>query len=77
MCWCKVGLSNLGGILVSLKRLISRLLSLVANRKLGKVSVVITLPIIISLVFRSFKIGCLNKHLVVKDLGLSALSRWN
>jgi hypothetical protein len=44
VCWCKVGLGNFGSILVSLEGLVGRLLSLVANRKLSKVSVVISLP---------------------------------
>ena len=42
--WCQVGLSNFGGVLVSLERLVGRLLSLVANGKLSKITVVITLP---------------------------------
>jgi hypothetical protein len=45
VCWRKVGLSNLSCVLVSLKRLVGRLLSLVANGELGKVTVVITLPV--------------------------------
>jgi hypothetical protein len=45
--WCKVGLCNFGGVLVSLKRLVGRLLSLVANGELSKVTVVITLPMIV------------------------------
>lgn len=45
VCWRKVGLSNFGCVLVSLKRLVGRLLSLVANGELGKVTVVVTLPV--------------------------------
>ena len=45
VCWCKVGLSNFGSVLVSLEGLVGGLLSLVANGKLSKVSVVITLPV--------------------------------
>jgi len=44
VCWRKVGLGNFGRVLVSLKRLVGRLLSLVANGELGQVTVVITLP---------------------------------
>jgi hypothetical protein len=40
----QVGLSNLGSVLVSLKRLVGRLLSLVANGELSEVAVVVTLP---------------------------------
>jgi hypothetical protein len=42
--WCKVSLCNFGGVLVSLEGLVGRLLSLVANGELSKVTVVITLP---------------------------------
>jgi len=44
VCGCKVGLGNFGGILVSLERLVCRLLALVANSELSEVTVVITLP---------------------------------
>jgi hypothetical protein len=77
VCWCKVCLGNLGGILVSLKRLVGRLLSLVSNCELSEVSVVITLPKTALLVYCKQKIGGLNKHLVVENLGLSALGRRN
>jgi hypothetical protein len=40
----QVSLGNLGSILVSLKGLVGRLLSLVANGELSKVAVIITLP---------------------------------
>jgi hypothetical protein len=43
--WCKVGLCNFGGVLVSLEGLVGGLLSLVANGELSKVTVVITLPV--------------------------------
>jgi hypothetical protein len=42
--WCQIGLSNFGGVLISLERLVGGLLSLVANGKLSKITVVITLP---------------------------------
>jgi hypothetical protein len=45
VCWCKVSLSNFGGVLVSLEGLVGRLLPLVANGKLSEVSVVVTLPV--------------------------------
>lgn len=41
----KLGLSNLGGSLVGLKRLVGGILALVANGELGEVTVVVTLPI--------------------------------
>ena len=41
----KVSLGNLGGVLVSLERLVGRSLALVAQGKLGKVTVVVTLPV--------------------------------
>jgi hypothetical protein len=44
----KFGLGNFGGRLVSLERLVGRVLAPVANSKLGKVAVVITLPILVS-----------------------------
>jgi hypothetical protein len=43
---CKVGLCNFGRVLVSLEGFVGRLLSLVANGELSKVTVVITLPVI-------------------------------
>ena len=43
--WGKVGLGNLGGSLVSLKRLVGGSLALVANGELGEVAVVVTLPV--------------------------------
>ena len=41
---CKVGSGNLGGVLVSLKRLVGRGLALVTECKFGEVAVVVTLP---------------------------------
>lgn len=38
-------LRNLGGSLVRLKRLVGRILALVANGELGEVAVVVTLPV--------------------------------
>ena len=43
--WGKVGLGNLGGSLVSLKRLVCGRLALVTNGELGEVAVVVALPI--------------------------------
>ena len=40
----KVSLGDLGGILVSLKRLVGRLLTAITKSELGKVTVVVTLP---------------------------------
>jgi hypothetical protein len=57
--WCEIGLSNFGGVLVCLQRLIGRLLSLVANRELSKVTVVVTLPVegvsVVMVLFRGEK----------------------
>jgi len=40
----QLGLCNLGGGLVGFKRLIGRILALVADSKFGKVAVVVALP---------------------------------
>lgn len=42
--WCKISLGNFGSILVGLQRLVCRLLALLANSELSKVTVVVTLP---------------------------------
>lgn len=42
--WRKIALGNLSGGLVSLKRLVGRLLALVADGELSEVAVVVTLP---------------------------------
>ena len=44
----QVSLGNFGGILVSLEGLVGRLLSLVTNGKLSKVTVIIALPVKLS-----------------------------
>jgi hypothetical protein len=44
VCWSKISLSNFGGVLVSLQGLVGRLLSLVTNGELSKITVVISLP---------------------------------
>ena len=41
----ELGLSNLGSSLVSLERLVGRVLAAVANGELGEVTVVVTLPV--------------------------------
>jgi hypothetical protein len=71
----KVLSSDLGGGLVSLEGLVGGGLALVANGELGKVAVVVTLPI-----SRMWLADCQSRcaaciHLVVEDLGLAALSR--
>lgn len=77
----KLSLSNLGGSLVGIEGLVGRVLALVANGKLGQVSVVVTLPVIKTL---GTDLQCMHAnapdgglHLVVKHLGLSGLSRGN
>ena len=42
----KLGLGNVGSVLVGIDRLVGGVLALVANGELGKVTVVITLPVI-------------------------------
>ena len=42
----KLGLGNVGSVLVGVERLVGRVLALVANGELGKVTVVVTLPIV-------------------------------
>lgn len=42
---CEIGLRNLGGSLVGVERLVGRPLPLIAERKLGKVAVVVALPV--------------------------------
>jgi len=46
--WSQLGLSDLGGSLVSLKGLIGGGLALVTSGELGKVTVVVTLPVWLS-----------------------------
>ena len=80
VCWCKVGLSDFGCVLVSLEGLIGRLLSLVANGELGEVTVVITLPaILLAKVLVQNRVPEMPNyiHLVVEDLGFTALGGRN
>ena len=42
----KLGLGNVGSVLVGLERLVGGILALVANGELGKVTVVVTLPVV-------------------------------
>lgn len=44
--WSKVSLGNFGCVLVSLEGLVGRLLSLITNGELSKVTVVISLPVV-------------------------------
>lgn len=77
----QLGLGNLGGSLVSLERLVCRVLAAVANGELGKVTVVVTLPvtskreIISSIRHAAILDGMACAHLVVEDLGLARLGR--
>jgi hypothetical protein len=67
--------SDLGSSLVSLERLVGRSLALVANSELGKVAVVVTLPVVRTVVSRGSHLQWAALHLVVEDLGLAALGR--
>ena len=70
----KLGLSNLGGSLVSLERLVGGILPLVANGELGEVAVVVSLPVRLSVPWphhcSRYRIYA---HLVVEHLGLAGL----
>jgi len=76
--WGKVGLRNLGGCLVSLERLVGGGLALVTHGELGEVTVVVTLPVRCG---QQFPIHPLLwqqlLHLVVENLGFTALGRRN
>ena len=75
MGWSKVGLSNLSGRLVGLKRLIGRGPTLISNGKFGEVTVVVTLPVSrVSNVIQS-SVCASTLHLMVEYLRLTALSR--
>ena len=71
----KLGLSNLGGSLVGLERLVGRILALVADGELGEVAVVIALPALGLAPKAEVKKGWHAIHLVVEDLGLARLGR--
>jgi len=49
VCWCEVGLSNIGSSLIGLKRFVCGGLALVAESELGQVTVVVTLPAVVTL----------------------------
>lgn len=44
--WCKISLGNFGGVLVGLKGLVCGSCSLVADRELSEIAVVVALPVI-------------------------------
>lgn len=73
----KVGGSDIGSGLVGLERLVGGSLALIANSELSKVAVVVALPARRTGVSKySGRVGKKEiSHLVVKDLGLAALSR--
>ena len=76
----KVGLGNLGSVLVGLQRLIGRLLALVSESEFGKVAVVIALPVEDrhSSEGRPWEVREeSDAHLVVEDLGFTTLSGGN
>lgn len=77
VCGGKVGLSNLGGGLVCLERLVGRGLALVSHGELGEVTVVVTLPVQTSVLCMPLLLDCAISHLVVENLGLASLSRWD
>lgn len=70
----KFGLRNLGGSLVRLKRLVGRVLALVANGELGQVAVVVTLPVtLLETRSKAWEGSGMYAHLVVKHLALTGL----
>jgi hypothetical protein len=70
----ELGLSDLGGGLVGLERLIGRVLAGIANSKLGEVAVIVTLPV--QRVSNAVSAGDYeNSHLVVENLRLASLGR--
>lgn len=62
----KLGLSDLGGGLVGVERLVGRVLALVANGELGQVAVVVTLPI--TMVLASAIIGPLSRNALLRKI---------
>lgn len=45
VCWCKIGLSNFGSVLVGFERLIGGFLASLTKSELSKVAVVVTFPV--------------------------------
>jgi hypothetical protein len=76
MGWCEVGLGNFCGVLIGLEGLVGGLLTLIANGKLSEITVIITLPGETASA-AELQIKARRLHLVVEDLGLSTLGRWN
>lgn len=62
----KLGLSDLGGGLVGVERLVGRVLALVANGELGQVAVVVTLPV--TMVLARATIGPLSRSALVRKI---------
>lgn len=73
----KLSLGNLGGSLVSLERLVGRVLAAVANGEFGKVTVVVTLPAWLLVNIHAAEDWKMSAHLVVEDLGLARLGGRN
>lgn len=69
----KLRLSDLGGALVGLERGIGSLLATVANGELGKITVVVTLPVQMISCWSCGGCTTFNAHLVVEDLRFTAV----
>lgn len=80
MSWGEVSLGNFGRILVSFQGFVGRLLALVTDGELSEITMVVTLPRWnFSIESRRISeiVARLNVHLVVEDLGFSALGGRN
>ena len=71
----EISLSDFGGVLICFKRHVCRPLSLLRDGELCEVSVVVALPVPISVL--PLDLLSQHLHLVVEHLGLSSLSRGN
>jgi hypothetical protein len=76
VCWGEVSVCNFSSCLVSLKRLVGRSLTLVANSKLSEITVVVTLPVsCVNLMSSAHFRDNGHIHLVIEDLGFTTLCR--
>jgi hypothetical protein len=69
----EIGLSDFGSSLVSLERLVCRLLALVGSGELSEIAVVVALPT--NAISSIFMPGVMCLHLVIEDFRLAGLSR--